>query len=105
MEFLKRVFSFEGRANRTEFWLVVVTVMAIVLVPAFLFFQPYSNGAKQYVNIAGLITLWPFIAVQVRRWHGRNKSGWWVLVNFIPLIGLIWIVIENGFLPNVKGKV
>lgn len=36
------------------------------------------------------------LAVQVKRWHNRNKSGWWVLINCVPLIGAIWVFVEAG---------
>ncbi|OAD23398.1 membrane protein containing DUF805 [Candidatus Thiomargarita nelsonii] len=54
--------------------------------------------------IAPLILLWPGLATQVKRWHDRNKSGWWVLINLIPIIGWIWALIEVGFLPGTKGN-
>lgn len=101
MESIKRIFSVTGCASRTEFWVVVLGLAVVVLGPAFVFFEPYSKDAKLYVDIAALVTLWPLIAVQVRRWHDRNKSGWWVLINFVPVIGFFWVLVENGFLPGI----
>lgn len=101
MEYVKQYFTFKGCAMRTEFWIVMLIASIIVLIPAFLFFEPYSHEAKEYVNVAVLVTLWPVAAVQIRRWHDRNKSGWWILINFVPFIGFFWVLIENGFLPSV----
>ena len=42
-------------------------------------------------------------AGQVKRWHDRDKSGWFVLVNFIPFIGTIWALVELGFLRGTMG--
>ena len=44
--------------------------------------------------------IWMSLAVQVKRWHDRNKSGWWVLITLIPIIGSLWALIENGFLAG-----
>ena len=44
------------------------------------------------------------LAIQVKRWHDRNKSGWWVLIGLIPLIGGIWALIETGFLAGDDGE-
>ena len=41
--------------------------------------------------------------MQVKRWHDRGKSGWWVLIALIPLVGPIWAIIETGFLPGTSG--
>lgn len=43
------------------------------------------------------------IAVSVKRFHDRGKSGWWVLVGLIPIIGAFWLLIENGFLDGTPG--
>lgn len=104
LKFIVNYFSFKGRSNRSEYWIVSLVIAAIILVPAFIFFQPYSDEAKEYVNLTALISLWPYLAVQVRRWHDRNKSGWWVFINFIPIVGFFWVIIENGFLAGTEGE-
>jgi uncharacterized membrane protein YhaH (DUF805 family) len=40
--------------------------------------------------------------MNVRRWHDRNKSGWMVLINLIPIVGGLWSFLELGFLPGTK---
>jgi uncharacterized membrane protein YhaH (DUF805 family) len=47
--------------------------------------------------------IWVLIAVQVKRWHDRNKSAWWLLINFVPIIGWLWVLIECGFLRGTEG--
>jgi len=39
----------------------------------------------------------------VKRYHDRDKSGWWILILFIPLVGFIWFLIELGCLPGTPG--
>ena len=43
------------------------------------------------------------LAVYVKRFHDRGKSGWWVLIAFLPLIGFFWILIELGMLAGDPG--
>lgn len=56
-----------------------------------------------------LMLIWPLVAVSVKRWHDRGKSGWWLLVTLVPLVGWLWALVENGLLrgdagPNRFGK-
>lgn len=56
------------------------------------------------VVILAFLLLWPSLAIQVKRWHDRNKSGNWILLNFIPIIGFLWVTIELGFLKGTDGN-
>ena len=47
--------------------------------------------------------LWVDLAVSVKRWHDRDKSGWMLLIGLIPLVGLVWTLIECGFLDGERG--
>lgn len=58
------------------------------------------RGTEVAVN---LLLLWPTLAVSVKRWHDRDKSGWWVLVVLVPLIGWLWALVENGLLRGNAG--
>ncbi len=49
------------------------------------------------------ISLWIGLALQIKRWHDRDKSGVWVFINFIPLVGGIWSLIECGFMDGTMG--
>ena len=53
--------------------------------------------------VVGLVLLWPGLAVGVKRCHDRGKSGWWLLLLFIPLIGFIWWLIDLGMLEGTPG--
>jgi uncharacterized membrane protein YhaH (DUF805 family) len=55
------------------------------------------------LGILILITLWPALAIYTKRWHDRDKSGWWTLIIFIPIIGSIWLLVELGFLRGTDG--
>ncbi|AKM07845.1 DUF805 domain-containing protein [Pelagerythrobacter marensis] len=110
---LKRYFDFSGRSRRMEFWmftLLNVIVVAAIMALVFGFGSPerssFDSPAGSTVVYSGLLSgiglllpLWwlatviPNVAVNVRRLHDRDMSGWWflglVVVGIIPFIGLI----------------
>lgn len=100
------LFSFDGRIPRRTFWgasiLILVAYFAIVLVLMMIFGA--ESGAT---SIGGLIMyvplIWSTLALQIKRWHDRDKSGWWVLIGLIPLIGPIWAFVETGCLRGTVG--
>lgn len=47
--------------------------------------------------------LWMSLAIQIKRWHDRDKPGAMMLVNFIPFVGGIWAFIELGLLRGTPG--
>ena len=50
-----------------------------------------------------LAAVWIGLAVGVKRYHDRGKSGWWVLIALVPVIGGLWYLIECGFLRGTIG--
>ncbi len=97
------LFSFEGRINRAKYWLGVV---AVAIVPWLFFMLAIAVNSTFLYWIAvlvSLITIWPSLAIHIKRWHDRGKSGWWILIVFVPFIGWIWALIETGFLPGTPG--
>lgn len=105
---LNQLLSFKGRASRSEFWIVAVTWMIVIVIVGVIIGANRTQGASQVfgglLSVAVLIAyLWTIFAVQVRRWHDRNKSGWWALIAFVPLIGGIWVLVECGCLRGSDG--
>lgn len=76
-------------------------VPAVFVLPLYFFFEQDDESRRLYTDMIMLMLAWPMLAVQVRRWHDRNKSAWWVLMNFVPFVGFFWVIIENGFLKGV----
>lgn len=113
-------FSFQGRIGRKTWWLgyvlplVGLSIVATALDVGLGFVTvedaaPADGYAVETRGIGpfGLLSLvpmlWGGLAGQVKRWHDRDKSGWFVLVSFIPLIGAIWVLVELGFLRGTAG--
>ncbi|WP_020408338.1 DUF805 domain-containing protein [Hahella ganghwensis] len=103
------LFSFTGRIGRKTYWLTALGMTVGMMVIAFIlgFILAVMGVDEQAMNILFLVLyipiIWISLALQVKRWHDRDKSGWWFLINFIPVIGFIWALVENGFLPGDTG--
>jgi uncharacterized membrane protein YhaH (DUF805 family) len=123
MSIMQMLFSFEGRMRRRDFWLcaigLAVVQWVIWSICAALFFPAVSVNVSQTGNVAvwssmmgammgplalvNLIFLWPRLAIGVKRCHDRNKSGLWLLLALIPILGWLWLLIEFGFLDGTPG--
>lgn len=86
--------GFTGRACRSEFWYWTLFVYGVSF--GLIFLLPALGFGFQFTligNIFGLVVLLPDIAVCIRRLHDLDKSGWWLLLAFVPLIGPIILII------------
>lgn len=110
------LFGFDGRVNRAKFWLVHVGILVVesIVFSAMggaallsrdpqLAFMAMGPVAVLTVAIVSLVALWISLALAVKRFHDRNKSGWWILIVFVPVIGGLWYFIECGFLQGTVG--
>ena len=88
----KKFADFGGRSRRKEFWLFWLINMAINFVLSFLTAKLGVVGTI-ITGIFGLAILVPSLAVAIRRMHDIGKSGWWICINFVPLIGTIWYIV------------
>ena len=97
------LFKFDGRINRGKYWLGILTIYVVVWAVAIIAALTNSTFLWVVAGIIILIAIWPSLALQVKRWHDRDKSGWWILIQLIPLVGAIWALVENGFLAGTPG--
>ncbi|ARU15424.1 DUF805 domain-containing protein [Croceicoccus marinus] len=117
---LARYFDFSGRSRRKEYWmfallnLIIITIFVTALLTLGISLDPYdaTGGPVMWLVMAvlgiySLLILIPSIAVQVRRFHDQDKSGWFVLINFVPYIGglivLVFMLLEGTRGPNKYG--
>jgi uncharacterized membrane protein YhaH (DUF805 family) len=103
--------DFEGRASRPAFWWwflfgIIVGLSATILDAAI--------GTMVLSWIAALALLLPNLSVGIRRLHDTDRTGWWILIGFIPLIGLIVLLVfylqegdpgENSYGPPMAEAV
>jgi uncharacterized membrane protein YhaH (DUF805 family) len=104
---LQKYADFSGRSRRMEYWMFVVGVIGAAVVAMILDNVVGMGGMifGVYGPIYGIValgTLIPSLACAVRRLHDQDKSGWWLLIGLIPLLGgLILLVLM--FLEGTKG--
>ncbi|HIX14390.1 MAG TPA: DUF805 domain-containing protein [Candidatus Hungatella pullicola] len=87
----KNYVNFKGRTTVKGYWLAVLFNFLVSLILSILvsFADVLSILALLY-SLAGII---PGLALSIRRLHDINKSGWWVLINLVPLVGAIVLIV------------
>ncbi len=109
--------NFEGRARRAEYWWYALGNFILLIIAMILDnVLGITMGQMGYGPIYALLALATFIpglAVGIRRLHDVGKSGWFYLIIFIPIIGIIWLLIlfftegtqgPNQYGPDPKGN-
>lgn len=94
--------QFDGRINRAKYWLGVVILWVLSII-AYVLVSALDSVGAILAFLVWIAIIWPALAIQIKRWHDRGKSGWWILIVFVPLIGSLWALIECGFLPGDDG--
>jgi uncharacterized membrane protein YhaH (DUF805 family) len=113
------LWSFDGRIARGQYWKGVVVLLAAIFLFAALgglISWAAGVGREDDMRVLGAVFALPLamalfvgnLALDVKRFHDRGKSGWWVLITLVPLIGPLWLLLELGFLegdlgPNAYG--
>lgn len=115
LKVIRQYADFNGRARRKEYWMFIlfnlIFAIAAMLLDTLLGINfAEGTGGPLYILYA-LFALIPGLAVAVRRLHDIGKSGWMLLIAFIPLIGAIWLIVlmctdsdsgSNEYGPNPK---
>ncbi len=107
-------FSFHGRINRSKFWLGTISLFAVLatiilsLVLLDLKNESHDPSSAEIIvasfgGLIFLVTLYFHTCLGIKRFHDRNKSGLWILVQFVPAIGSLWYFVETGFLKGTEG--
>ncbi|UGY90294.1 DUF805 domain-containing protein [Streptomyces gobiensis] len=108
VDVLKKYAVFNGRARRQEYWMFALISLVISIV---LTIVDAVLGTGFIVGLYSLAVLLPSLAVGVRRLHDTDRSGWWLLIALIPLVGVIILLVflasdstpqENSYGPNPK---
>lgn len=100
--------NFNGRASRSEYWwyALFTFILGIVIGIIFCWNQNVLNTVTGLVNLALLL---PGLGLCVRRLHDIGKSGWWLFIVLIPLVGwillIVWFCKDSQMEPNEYGPV
>lgn len=123
---LKRYVDFDGRSPRIEYWLFHLFMWGVIFALAGTAFAMSDGFASEFgqpsvdygesnplmgvpivIAVLFYLALWlPALAVTVRRLHDRNMSGWFVLINFIPVVAYVGglIIFILMLLPGTDGE-
>jgi uncharacterized membrane protein YhaH (DUF805 family) len=94
--------NFSGRARRKEFWMfylfyVIAIIVAMILDQALGLTWDMGYGVQSPYGwcylLVGLFHFIPFLALHARRMHDVGKSGWFLLICLVPIVGSIWLLI------------
>ena len=110
---LQKYVDFSGRARRKEYWMFALMnfIITIVLYGIDAIIGTGSGGVGVLGGLYSLAVLLPTLAVGARRLHDIGKSGWWLLIALVPLIGGLYLLFlavqdsnrgDNAYGPDPK---
>lgn len=118
IEVLKKYAVFNGRARRWQYWYFILFSIIISIVLGIIDVAIEGTDAESrnglLRGIYSLAVLIPTLAVAVRRLHDTNRSGWWLLIGLVPIVGVIVLLVfmaqagepgENQYGANPKAIV
>lgn len=97
LEVLKKYAVFDGRSGRAEYWFFVLFNILVAIVLGVI--DGVLGTAPMLGGLYSLAVLLPGLGVTIRRLHDTDKSGWWILIVLVPLIGgliLLFFMIQEG---------
>jgi uncharacterized membrane protein YhaH (DUF805 family) len=104
---LKKYAVFSGRARRKEYWFFILfhilVIIGLSIIETMLGMGGETAGYGMLTLIYTLAVFLPALGVTIRRLHDSDRSGWWVLIGFVPLIGGIVLLIFM-ILPGTSGS-
>ncbi|WP_035053120.1 DUF805 domain-containing protein [Andreprevotia chitinilytica] len=101
MAALSLLFSFKARLARGSWWLTAIA-LGITFTVLFVFIE-------EVIGRAETLALYPFFfwiaaAISVKRLHDAGKTGWWLLILIIPILGPLWLFILLAFKRGTPGE-
>jgi len=105
------LFAFNGRISRFEYWVMgILPMIAMYVTVAIVIAVIESSDILKNPNVAPVAlastyipAFWIGLAINIKRWHDRNKSGMWICIGMVPIVGPIWSLVELGCLPGSDG--
>ncbi|HWW24848.1 MAG TPA: DUF805 domain-containing protein [Caulobacter sp.] len=110
MTLTHKIFGFDGRLRRRDYWLINIGLTLAIVVITLVSFAIFGD-AEQAFGPSAIIQyalyvpqLWIGVALALKRCHDRNKGGGWVAFFWlVPVVGWIWGLVELGFLDGTQG--
>ncbi|MBL1143184.1 MAG: DUF805 domain-containing protein [Proteobacteria bacterium] len=104
----KKYADFSGRATRTQYWMFILIYMIIYIVLAVI--DAFVLGMPALSGVLSLVAIIPSLSIAARRLHDTGRSGWWLLISLLPLIGIIVLLVflvmdsdgDNNYGANPK---
>lgn len=107
---LRRYADFGGRSPRAEYWWFALAYLIVLMIAAAIdgvLGTGFGRVGGLFYALVALAAFVPSLAVTIRRLHDLDRSGWWMLLAFIPLIGgivlLVWFCSRGTVGPNRFG--
>jgi len=103
---LEKYAVFEGRSGRAEYWIFNLVNWGIAFVLGFVEAVtglPEWNGLGPLSTVFALAVLIPSFTVFVRRLHDTDRSGWWILISLVPVLGAL-VLFVFALLPGNDGQ-
>ncbi len=116
LEVLRKYTVFSGRARRKEYWIFVLISSVVVVLSSVIDERmgwTLGEDVGFFSTLYGVAVIVPSIALTVRRLHDTDRSGWWLLLGLIPLIGSIVLLVfmilkgiegDNRFGPDPRAE-
>jgi uncharacterized membrane protein YhaH (DUF805 family) len=96
--------NFSDRAIRSEYWFWILFIIIAEIITSAI---DYAIGTQVVTSLFGLATFLPSLGLAIRRLHDLDRTGWWVLIGLIPLVGwiilIIWFCTRGPVGPNRFG--
>lgn len=110
MRIIDILFSPYGRATRAQYWRIQTTYLLLIPVAIWLgtlnqdeTMTPARMLALAIFLAVCIASIWSSLCAGIKRFHDRGKTGAWLLILLVPLIGAAWYVVEVGFLRGQDG--
>jgi uncharacterized membrane protein YhaH (DUF805 family) len=103
MDWRDLYFSSRGRLDRQRYWLVSLPLIGAQIVADMLIRSEGEPGLLVLGALLCLAVVIPSSAITIKRLHDRGRSGWFLSITAIPVVGVIWLAIEVGLLPGARG--
>lgn len=91
-DMLKNWRNFKDSLSRHDYWRALLT--ALIILTVLLWFSNKIPALNFIVSVYCIIMIVPYLSATVRRLHDVGKSGWFLLMILVPVIGWVWLFIE-----------